>query len=46
LFSLAFFKKLLINLRNVLELDLELDNFSQENIVYTEEDLKRDFAII
>ena len=41
---LAFFKKLLNNFKKILfELDLKVENFSQENIIYTEEDLERKF---
>ena len=40
---MAFFKNLLNNLKNVLDLDLEDEDFSQENITYTEQDLKRKF---
>jgi len=40
---LAFFKKLLKNLKNVLDVDLEVKNFSQKNIRFTEEDLERKF---
>ena len=43
MFKLAFFKKLLKNLKNVLDVDLEVKNFSQKNIRFTEEDLERKF---
>ena len=40
---MAFFKKILNNFKNVLDLDLEVENFSQEKISYSEEDLERKF---
>ena len=43
MFRLAFFKRILNNLKNVLDLDLEEGDLSQENITYTEQDLERKF---
>ena len=44
MFWLAFFKKLLNNLKKIfLDQTLEINNISQENIFYTEEDLERKF---
>ena len=41
---LAFLKKLLNNLKKIfLDQTLEIENFSEENIFYTEEDLERKF---
>ena len=41
---MAFLKKLLNNLKKIfLDQTLEIENFSQENIFYTEEDLERKF---
>ena len=40
---MAFFKKLLNNFKNALDVNLEIENLSQENISYTEEDLERKY---